>query len=192
MFQCTEFTRRDVERLVKAINAAAPAPMRESNVSLRFRRGWASLHDEIGRIDIASADDSELEGALQDEAADAWLEEIEDKILELVAWSGDRQPLEVMDIARTVSENHVVTQHYYRRIGSTQVPASTEEGGIPLYLLCDVTGSSLRCRESTGLMVNSPVGGTLGLRQKGGGSEAFCCWISPRLATPDGCTLQAL
>ena len=112
MFQCTEFTRRDVERLVKAINATAAAPMRESQVALRFRRRWASLRDEIGRIHIASADDSELEGAFKDEAADAWLEEIEDKILELVAWSGDRQPLAVMDIAHAVSENHVVTQHY--------------------------------------------------------------------------------
>ena len=192
MFQCTEFTRRDVERLVKAINAAAAAPMRQSHVSLRFRRGWASLRDEIGRIDIASADDSELEEALQDEAADAWLEEIEDKILELVAWAGDRQPLAVTDIAHAVSENHVVTQHYVDQLVRRRFPASTAEGGIPLHLLCDVTRPSLRCREPTGLTAYSPARGTLRLGQNGGGSRALCCWISPRLATPDGCTLQAL
>ena len=112
MFQCTEFRRRDVGRLVKAINTAAPAPMQASQVALRFRRRWPSLRDDIGRIDITNADDSELEEALQDEAAHVWLEEIEDKILEMVAWSGDTQPLAVLDIAHGVSENHVVTQHY--------------------------------------------------------------------------------
>ena len=131
MFQCTEFRRRDVERLVKAINAAAPAPMRESNVSLRFRHGWASLRDEIGRIDIPSADGSELEGDLQDEAADAWLEEIEDKILEVVAWSGDRQPLAVMDIARAVSENHVVTQHYVDELVRRRFLHQQKRAGSP-------------------------------------------------------------
>ena len=36
MFQCTEFTRPDVERLVNAINEVAAKPMPESQVSLRF------------------------------------------------------------------------------------------------------------------------------------------------------------
>ena len=131
MFQCTEFTRRDVERLVKAINAAAPAPMRESHVSLRFRRSWPSLRDEIGRIDIADADDSELEGALHEEAAHVWLEEIEDKILELVAWAGDRQPLQVMDIARAASENHVVTQHYVDQLVRRRLLHQQVKAGFP-------------------------------------------------------------
>ena len=140
MFQCTEFRRPDVERLVKAINATAPAPMRASDVSLRFRREWASLRDEIEHININSAADSELEGALEDEEAVAWLEEIEDNILATVAWSGDRQPLAVMDIAHAVSENHVVTQHYVdglvrrrflheqKRAGSPSTYSATSRG----------------------------------------------------------------
>ena len=131
MFQCTEFRRPDVERLVTAINAAAPAPMPESDVSLRFRREWASLRDEIGRTDINSPDDSELEGALEDERSAAWLEEIEDKILETVAWSGDRQPLTVMDIAHAVSENHVVTQHYVDELVRRRFLHEQERAGSP-------------------------------------------------------------
>lgn len=131
MFQCTQFRRPDVERLVKAINAAAPAPMQESDVSRCFRREWASLRDEMGRIDINSADDSELEGALEEEEAVAWLEEIEDKILETVAWSGDRQPPAVMDIAHAVSENHVVTQHYVDELVRRRFLHEQKRAGSP-------------------------------------------------------------
>lgn len=79
-------------------------------MSLRFRREWAVLRDEEGRINISG--DSEEEEAHEDEPLDDWLHETEDKILEMVAWSGDDQPLEMMDIARSISENHVATQHY--------------------------------------------------------------------------------
>ena len=111
MFQYTEFTRRDVERLINAINAVAARPISESQVSQGFRREWRILDDEIGRIDI-SEDHAEEERAAEDEALDEWLHETEDKILEMVAWSGDDRPVEVIEIARSISENHVVTQHY--------------------------------------------------------------------------------
>ena len=68
MFQCTEFTRPDIERLVRAINAVAARPISETQVSLRFRREWPILHDEVGRIDI-SQDDSEEKRAPEDEAS---------------------------------------------------------------------------------------------------------------------------
>ena len=115
MFQCTEFTRRDVERLINAINLVAARPISESQVSLRFRREWPVLRDEVGCIDIGG-DDAEEERAPKDEALDDWLDETEHNILDMVAWSGHEQPLGVMDIARLVSENHVVTQHYVDRL----------------------------------------------------------------------------
>ena len=68
MFQCTVFTRHDMERLVKAINAVAAAPTPESEVLLRFGRRWPTLDGKIGRIDI-SGKDSEEEGAPEDEAS---------------------------------------------------------------------------------------------------------------------------
>ncbi len=111
MFQCTEFTRRDIERLVKAINAVAARPIPESEVSLRLRREWPVLRDQIGDIEI-SGDDSEEAGTLEDEPLDGWLDETEVKILEHVAWWGHEKPLGVMDTARSISENHIVTQHY--------------------------------------------------------------------------------
>ena len=55
-------------------------------------------------------------GTLEDEALDDWLDETEDKILGWVAWWGHDQPLGVTDIARSISENHVVTQHYVDRL----------------------------------------------------------------------------
>lgn len=68
MFQCTEFARHDVERLVKAINAVATTPVPESQVSRWFDREWALLRDEVRRIEITE-DDSEEERALEDEAS---------------------------------------------------------------------------------------------------------------------------
>ena len=115
-FQCTEFTEIDIERLLKAINVSAGAPIPESQVAQRFRRSWASLRDDIGRIDVASADDLEEQNDLDSETMDDWLEETEDKILEAVAWSGDARPMELIAIARAVGENHVHTQHYVDRL----------------------------------------------------------------------------
>ena len=113
MFQCTAFTRRDVERLVKAINAGAARPISESQVSLRFDHAWPRLREKIGRIDIDSTGDSGEEEAFKDEAVHHHaLQPIEDRILEYVAASGDDWPLNVMDIAREISDNHIVTQHY--------------------------------------------------------------------------------
>ena len=68
MFQCTEFTRRDVERLVNAINAVAARPISESQVSQEFRREWPILHDEIGGIDVSEGD-SEEQRVPEDEAS---------------------------------------------------------------------------------------------------------------------------
>ena len=112
MFQCTTFSARDVDRLLKAINAVATAPIPESEVSAGLRRTWASLRDEIGRIDLRSGEDSEEEDATDDETLDGWLHEIEEKILADVAWSGDDRPLTVKLIAHVINENHVVTRHY--------------------------------------------------------------------------------
>jgi len=112
IFQCTEFARHDVARLINAINAVAARPIPESQVSLRFGRGWPALREEVGRIDIGGGDDAEENGAPDDEALDGWLDETEFKILEHVAWWGDNKPLGVMDIVRSISENHIVTRHY--------------------------------------------------------------------------------
>jgi predicted transcriptional regulator len=112
MFQCTEFTEQDVERLLQAMNAFAIAPIPEPQVAARLQRTWAVLHGEIGRIDFSNTNDADQETARDDDTVDDWLHEIEDKILEHVAWAGDDQPLNVMQIARAVGEDHVMTQHY--------------------------------------------------------------------------------
>ena len=107
MFQCTEFARHDVERLVNAINAVAGGPIAEREISQRLRRGWPILRDQVGRIDIRGYDET---GAANGPLDDT-LDEIEAKILVLVAWLGEDRHLKVMDIARSMSENHVVAQH---------------------------------------------------------------------------------
>lgn len=113
MFQCTEFNERDVERLLKAINAVATAPLPESQVAARLRRTWVNLHDEIGRIDLRSSEDSEEEDATDDDTLiDSWLDEVEQRILADVAWSGGNYDLTAAAIAQSINENHVVTQHY--------------------------------------------------------------------------------
>ena len=112
MFQCTEFNERDVERLLKAINGVATAPIPESQVVAGLRRSWVSLRDEIGRIDLERAEDSEDEDSTDDDTLDGWLHEVEEEILAHVAWSGDDRPLTVKLIAYAINENHVRTRHY--------------------------------------------------------------------------------
>ena len=111
MFQYTKSTRRDIERLIKAINAVAARPIEESQVSWRFDRAWPILRDEIRRIAIDPATPG-TEEAFKDETAHHALQPIEVRILEGVAMSGDDWPMNVMEIAREISENHVVAQHY--------------------------------------------------------------------------------
>ena len=121
-FQCTEFTETDIERLLKAINVSAGAPIPESQVAERFRQWWASLRDDIGCLDLASADEREEEDDFESEIGDDWLEEIEEKVLGAVAWagvnvfSGEEHPVELVAIAREIGENLVHTQHYVDRL----------------------------------------------------------------------------
>ena len=112
MFQCTEFAEQDVERLLHAMNAVASAPVPDFQIIAGLRRTWAALQAEIGQIDFSSTNDADQETAPDDETVDDWLHEIEDKILEHVAWSGDQQPVDVEQITRAVGQDHVVTQHY--------------------------------------------------------------------------------
>ena len=84
-FQCTEFTDIDIERLLKAINVSAGAPMPESEVTQHFCRWWASLRDDIEHMDLASADELEQEDDRESETVHDWLEETEEKILGTVA-----------------------------------------------------------------------------------------------------------
>ena len=116
MFQSTEFAERDVERLLHAINAVATAPVPASQITAGLRRTWAALHDEIGRIDFSRTNDEDQETARDDETVDDWLHEVEDKILEHVAWAGDQQPVDLLQIAQAVAEDHIVTQHYVDRL----------------------------------------------------------------------------
>lgn len=110
LFQCTEFTHRDIKRLVASINAVAAGPIAEAQVALRFDQAWPILRDEIGRIAIDSG--TPTEEAFKDQPVRQVLQPIEDRILEGVALSGDDWPMDVMEIARGISENHVVAQHY--------------------------------------------------------------------------------
>lgn len=112
MFQCTEFNERDVERLLQAINAVATDPIPDSQVASGLRQTWASLHDELGRIDVRSPQGSEDEDVADDDTLDSWLDEIEQQILVDVAWSGGNYDLTAAAIAQNVNENHVVTEHY--------------------------------------------------------------------------------
>lgn len=118
-FQCTEFTESDVARLVKAINVSSEAPLPGPQVTQRFHRAWGDLRDEIGRIDSSSFDAGKDQDDFEDETVDEWLEEIEEKILATVAWSGDDQPLDLQAIAGDVGENHVRAQHHVDRLISS-------------------------------------------------------------------------
>lgn len=115
-FQCTEFTESDVARLVDAINGSAAAPLPAPQVSESFSRLWEGLRQEIERIDLPNFADHEEQDDFEEETVSEWLEEIEEKILAAVAWSGDDHPLELQTIARDIGENHVRAQHHVDRL----------------------------------------------------------------------------
>ncbi|MDE0260121.1 MAG: TIR domain-containing protein [Gammaproteobacteria bacterium] len=115
-FQCTEFTESDMARLVNAINISAAAPLPTPQVTESFRRLWGGLRQEIERIDLPNFADYGEQDDFEEETVSEWLEEIEDKILATVAWSGDHHPLELQAIVRDVDENHVRAQHHVDRL----------------------------------------------------------------------------
>lgn len=115
-FQCTEFTESDVARLVHAINISAAAPLPAPQVTQSFRRLWGGLRQEIERVDLPAVADHDEQDDFEEETVSEWLEEIPEKILATVAWSGDDQPLDLRAIAREVEENHVHVQHHVDRL----------------------------------------------------------------------------
>ena len=66
MFQCTEFAEEDVARLVRAVNAVAPAPIPRPQVAERFRCAWPRLRDAITGIDLDGAEDPDEEEAFDE------------------------------------------------------------------------------------------------------------------------------
>ena len=149
MFQCTEFAERDVERLLHAINAVAAAPVPDSQITAGLRRTWSALHDKIGRIDFSRTNDEDHETARDDEIVDDWLHEIEDKILEHVAWAGDQQPVELLQIARAIGEDRGSRRNaaLRRPAGCSRLPAPEAQRRVSGNLPSDASRSGPLSRE---------------------------------------------
>ena len=85
MFQCTEFTEDDVQRLVQAINISATAPLSESAVAQRFSQYWVDIDHAIRRISLPSREGLEDLALPPKSLLDEKLHKIEEEIMICVA-----------------------------------------------------------------------------------------------------------
>ena len=113
-FQCTAFTKTDVARLLRSINEAAGSPMSKEEVNRNLRITWRHLQEEVSNLEPSEGHDS-MEGNGEynddDDAQRVFLEEIEEQILEYVAYLDPHQPT-VDDVMSHIHVNRTRVKHF--------------------------------------------------------------------------------
>ena len=89
-YQCTEFTKAEVGKLLRSINEAAASRMSIQDIERNLENTWMQLHSDVGALDSSKrADKRADDGEDYDEEEDSdigWpLEELEEEILGVVA-----------------------------------------------------------------------------------------------------------
>ena len=123
-YQCTEFTKAEVGKLLRSINEAAASRMSIQDIERNLENTWMQLHSDVGALDSSKradkrADDGEDYG--DDEASEiGWpLEEIEKEILIVVAgfapYDHWNRP-SLNDVCHHTRENPITVQHHLDRL----------------------------------------------------------------------------
>ena len=124
-FQCTEFTKTDVAKLLRSINETADSPVSGEKLTRNLRNTWRQLQEDVEELDLSEGPDSreEEDEHYDDEEDDAnyvFLEEIEEQILALVAHMDPSRPT-VDDIFSHMAENRIRVRHYLDRLVESKV-----------------------------------------------------------------------
>ena len=110
-FQCTQFRKDEMHKLLRSINAAAGSPIPVDRLAEVFESSWTDLADKVAQIDLTEGQSSEVGGGHHTEDDHAALNEVEERILTLVARMGNDHPW-VEDIATQISEDPTRTEYY--------------------------------------------------------------------------------
>ena len=114
-FQCTEFRKDEMLKLLESINTAAGSPVPVESLVEALDSLWIELTDRVDQIDLAGGEPSEVEAGQHTENDHSALNEVEERILVLVARMGKlHEPID--DIATQIGENQIRTEHYLDRL----------------------------------------------------------------------------
>ncbi len=109
-FQCTEFSKEDMRRLLDSINSAAGSPLGDAQIKRNLDNAWAGLVAVVGKIPLEYEEPDE-DGLEEEDDGDAILDASEEDILVLLAGLGE-DTADAESIARNISLNPVRTQYY--------------------------------------------------------------------------------
>lgn len=117
-FQCTEFTKTDVSRLLRSINEAAGSPVSREQLDRNLRNTWWQLQENVRKLELSEnlhrrEDDDEYYDDDDDDGRNyVILEEIAEHILDAVA-RADPHSVTVDEILPFfIHENRVRVKHY--------------------------------------------------------------------------------
>ena len=113
-FQCTEFTKTDVGRLLHSINEAADSPISKEDLNRNLRITWKQFQEDVRELDMSEdlhsqEDDDEYYDDDDDDYIS--LEEIEEQILEYVAQMDPYTPT-IDEVLLHMLENQIRVKHY--------------------------------------------------------------------------------
>ena len=113
-FQCTQFTKTDVGRLLRSINEAAGSLISRKQLDQSLRNTWRRLQEDVRELELSEdlhsqEDDDEYYDDDDDDYIS--LEEIEEQILGYVAQMDPYTPT-VDEILLHMLENQIRVKHY--------------------------------------------------------------------------------
>ena len=107
MFQCTQFTKDDVRKLLESINEAALAGVGTEELTRNHEYGWDRFRRTVEAIDVAVR----AQETSRNNGHDPDLAEAEEDILAVLA-AMPEDALTLDDRARKIGENEGRTQHH--------------------------------------------------------------------------------
>ena len=115
MFQCTEFRKDEMHKLLGSINVAAGSLIPVESLAEILESSWTDLAKQVDRIDLAGGQPSEVEGGDHANNDHAVLNEVEERILALVAAMDNDHPW-AEHIAAQIGEDQIRTQYHLDRL----------------------------------------------------------------------------
>ena len=114
-FQCTEFRKDEMLKLLKSINTAAASPMPADSLSEVLKSSWTDLADRVDQLDLDKSQPSEVKVGQHTEDDRAAMNEVKERILVSVAKMGEPHR-RIGHIATQIGENQIRTEYYLDRL----------------------------------------------------------------------------
>ena len=110
MFQCTQFDKDEVGKLLRSINSEAKSPISARRLKTSLNFSWARLRERVEDIDLSDIDTPEDRDDEQ-EAECEWLDDHAEQVLVVVAESGEYWP-SAAEIGAHLGEKTVRTERH--------------------------------------------------------------------------------